>query len=64
MKKELSRTEMQQLLGLNDKQNFKLQYLSPALTSGTIEMTFPEKPQSSKQKYRITSFGIAIREKR
>jgi ATP-dependent DNA helicase RecG len=64
MKRELSRTEMQQLLGLNDKQNFKSHYLLPALAIGTIEMTFPEKPQSSKQKYRITSFGIAIREKR
>jgi len=32
-------------------------YLIPAMDAGLIEMTIPEKPRSSKQKYRKTEAG-------
>lgn len=31
--------------------------LKPLIESGMLEMTIPEKPQSSKQKYRLTQKG-------
>jgi hypothetical protein len=34
---------------------FRLVYLRPALDAGLIEMTQPDKPRSSKQKYRLTA---------
>lgn len=32
-------------------------YLKPALAMGVIEMTLPDKPRSSKQRYRKTAIG-------
>jgi len=32
-------------------------YIEKALIEGLIEMTIPEKPNSSKQKYRLTEKG-------
>ena len=34
------------------------QVLRPLLDAGLIEMTIPEKPQSSKQQYRTTNLGL------
>lgn len=31
--------------------------LTPALDAGLVEMTIPDKPRSSKQKYRLTEEG-------
>lgn len=38
--------------------NFK-RSLDKLLSSGLIEMTIPDKPRSSKQRYRLTAAGIA-----
>lgn len=54
---ELTRIELQNLLGLKDKVNFRLLYLKPALEAGLIEMTIPGKPNSKHQKYRLTEKG-------
>jgi ATP-dependent DNA helicase RecG len=56
-KGEISRQEIQNALGLKDDEHFRKSYLLPALESGLIEMTVPEKPTSSKQKYRLTDAG-------
>ncbi|MFA7436846.1 Fic family protein [Castellaniella sp.] len=32
-------------------------YLLPALRSGLVEMTLPDTPRSSKQRYRLTALG-------
>ncbi len=50
--KEYSTREMMELLGLRHRQTFRDNYLLPALELGYIEMTIPDKPNSSKQKYR------------
>jgi len=46
-----SRVEMQEFLGLKDKNNFKNNYLIPMIEKGMIEMTIPDKPTSRNQKY-------------
>ena len=45
--------------------NFRLGYLRPALDAGLKEMTIPDNPRSSKQKYRLTAKGrqVVLREK-
>ncbi|MBW1802093.1 MAG: hypothetical protein JRJ85_15340 [Deltaproteobacteria bacterium] len=56
----MKRQEIQALLGLRHEDHFREAYLVPSLKLGVIEMTIPEKPHSSKQRYRITSLGMAI----
>jgi hypothetical protein len=56
---EMTRQQLQQALGLKDDEHFRKAYLLPALEAGLIEMTIPDKPQSSRQKYRLTEKGRA-----
>ncbi|MEA1869038.1 MAG: ATP-binding protein [Euryarchaeota archaeon] len=57
---ELLREELQGRIGLADRKHFRTDYLRPALSACLIEMTIPDKPTSSKQKYRITEKGRAL----
>jgi len=50
--KEYSTKEMMELLELKHRPSFRDNYLLPALKLGYIEMTIPNKPNSSKQKYK------------
>lgn len=52
--KEYSTKELMELLGLKHRPTFRDNYLLPALKLGFIEMTIPDKPNSSKQKYKKT----------
>ncbi|MEJ2170402.1 MAG: helix-turn-helix domain-containing protein [Desulfobacterales bacterium] len=54
---DMKRKDIQSALGLKHEDYFREAYLLPALKAGCIEMTIPDKPRSSKQKYRITSLG-------
>ena len=45
------------VLGLSQKRNFRERYLNPALELKYVERTIPDKPNSSKQKYRLTERG-------
>ena len=56
----MSRAELQEKLGLRHRDNFIEAYLQPALNAGLLEMTIPDKPRSSKQKYRLTEKGRAV----
>jgi ATP-dependent DNA helicase RecG len=40
-----------------DRTKFRNQVLAPLLEQGLLEMTVPEKPRSSKQRYRLTADG-------
>ena len=51
----LSAKELLSRLGLRHRQSFSKLYLKPALELDLIEMTLPNKPNSSKQKYRVKS---------
>lgn len=50
--KEYSTKELMELLELKHRPTFRDNYLLPALELGYIEMTIPDKPRSSKQRYR------------
>jgi len=54
---KMKRADIQQSLALRHEDYFREAYLVPALTAGIIEMTIPDKPTSSKQKYRLTDKG-------
>ena len=43
-----------------DRTKFRNQVLNPLLNAGLLEMTIPDKPRSSKQKYRLTEKGRAV----
>jgi predicted HTH transcriptional regulator len=58
---EHDRQELQELLGLADRENFRKNYLQPAIDAELIEMTIPDKPKSSKQRYRLTEKGKQIK---
>jgi ATP-dependent DNA helicase RecG len=46
--------------GRANRSKFRQAVLSPLLTLGLVEMTIPDKPTSSKQRYRATALGLAI----
>ena len=54
---EMTRQRLQEALGLKHEDHFRNAYLIPALRAGLIEMTIPDKPRSSKQRYRLTAAG-------
>jgi len=45
------RSEMQEFLGLSDRENFRSAVLNPLLEKGLIKLTIPDKPTSSRQRY-------------
>ena len=49
--------DLMALTGRSDRTKFRHQVLNPLLEAGLIEMTIPDKPRSSKQKYRLTEKG-------
>ncbi|MBW1727066.1 MAG: transcriptional regulator, partial [Deltaproteobacteria bacterium] len=57
---EMARSQIQKRLGLKDRFHFRNAYLTPALEERIIEMTIPDKPRSSKQKYRLTEIGRTL----
>jgi ATP-dependent DNA helicase RecG len=54
---EHTRNALQEALGLKHTPHFRQAFLLPALEAGLIEMTLPDKPRSSKQRYRLTPQG-------
>ena len=49
-----------EIAGRSDRTKFRNQVLMPLLEEQLLEMTVPDKPTSSKQKYRITEKGRAL----
>jgi ATP-dependent DNA helicase RecG len=54
---DMTRGEIMRKLGLKDEKHFRENYQQVTVKLGLIEMTIPDKPRSSKQRYRITAFG-------
>lgn len=45
------------VVGRANRTKFRDQFLNPLLDAGYLEMTVPDKPRSSKQKYRLSEKG-------
>ena len=52
--------DLQAAVGLEDCVHFLKTHLEPFLFAGWIERTIPDKPRSSKQKYRLTEKGRRV----
>lgn len=51
------------IMGRSDRTKFRHQVLNPLIDAGLIEMTIPDKPRSSKQRYRVTPLGLEVLKK-
>jgi ATP-dependent DNA helicase RecG len=58
----MSRQALQAALGLKHTEHFRKDYVLPAISTGYLEMTLPESPNSRLQRYRLTEQGHAFRE--
>jgi len=47
-------------IGQTNRTRFRNQFIKPLINIGLLEYTIPDKPQSSKQKYRTTEKGLAF----
>lgn len=56
-KSAATRENLQAVAGLKDREHFRKEYLVPLLEAGLLEPTIPDKPRSSKQRYRLTAAG-------
>lgn len=64
-RRESTREALQQAAGIRDRKHFRRAILKPLIESGLLEMTLPDKPRSSKQRYRLTEAGQAyLKEKK
>jgi hypothetical protein len=50
---EMSLVELMALLNRKDRTKFRQQVLTPLIDLGLVEATIPDKPTSSRQKYRL-----------
>ena len=57
---DMSRQAIQSELQIKHDDYFRTEYISPALSSGLIEMTYPEIPNHPRQRYRLTTKGIEL----
>lgn len=53
--------ELMTFVGRSNRSKFREQVLAPLLVLGVVEMTIPDKPNSSKQRYRLTAVGRALK---
>ena len=53
-------TALMELAGRSDRTKFRNQVLGPLSAERFLEMTIPDKPRSSKQRYRITALGREV----
>ena len=57
---EQSVPDLLTLVGRTDRTKFRTDLLNPLLEEGLVEMTIPNKPKSSKQRYRATEKGQSV----
>jgi ATP-dependent DNA helicase RecG len=57
---EKSLIDIMSQVGRKDRTKFRTKFINPLVESGLLEMTIPDKPQSSKQCYRTTDLGRKV----
>ena len=57
-KTERKRNKIQEFIKIKDRVYFRTKILVPLLKKELLELTIPDKPTSSKQKYKTTKKGI------
>jgi len=60
---EKNREELQTAAKIKDREHFRKRYLEVLIALELLERTIPDKPRSSKQRYRTTAAGHAVLEK-
>jgi hypothetical protein len=60
LKEPQSIASLLKIAGRSNRTKFRDQVLSPMIDNNLIEMTIPEKPTSSQQKYRLTAKGKVV----
>ena len=55
--------DLMAVVGRSDRTKFRDQVLNPLLEEGLVEMTIPDKPRSSRQRYRLTGKGRQLLKK-
>ena len=58
--REASTREIMEMMGLQHRPTFLYDFLQPAINMGFVAMTYPDRPRSSKQHYRITEKGRVL----
>lgn len=53
--------ELMSFVGRSNCSKFREQVFDPLLARGLVEMTLPDKPNSSRQRYRLTTAGRALK---
>ena len=59
MGRQLSIKEMLAAMNLKNRENFMVNYLSPAMRGGFVSMLYPDKSRHPRQKYMLTDKGLA-----
>jgi len=54
--------ELMEMFGRSDRTKFRHQVVRPLLEAGLLEMTIPDRPRSSLQRYRTTAAGVRLLE--
>jgi ATP-dependent DNA helicase RecG len=57
---EQALTTLMALAGRSDRTKFRHQVLAPLLGEGLLQLTIPDKPRSSKQRYHLTAKGRSL----
>ena len=63
IKGECSRSSLQKILKIDNRNLFHTYYINASLNAGLIEKTYPDKPQIAFQKYRLTEKGLILQRK-
>jgi predicted HTH transcriptional regulator len=58
---EMTRSQIQQLIGLAHRETFVDNYINPALRSGLIELKYPDSITHPNQRYMLTEKGLQLK---